>query len=314
VTKKKILKAQAEYHRIDHFLNESFPSLSRSKIEKLIKGNHVQINRRTITKKHTPVRPHDLVEIEYPDESPSEIPRKDDVRQIEWIKGFEDDYLLVIDKPAGISVHPGSGKPQTTILDIFRSRYPQIESMKNTDRPGIVHRLDKDTSGVLILAKDQSTMKKMQNKFKNREIKKEYLALVEGKMRYKNGSIELPIARHEKNRKKFTVLRHPDYDRSRPAVTGYSVLLEFNHSSFIRLTPLTGRTHQLRVHLSHQGNPILGDSIYGHVQNLDRLALHAAKVEFSHPVTGNIITVNSGLPLRLLRYIQEQIREKTGRR
>jgi 23S rRNA pseudouridine1911/1915/1917 synthase len=314
VPKKIILKPEKDYSRIDHFLNESFPSLSRSKIEKLIKDNRVMINAKTVTRKNTVARIHDLVEVEYPESDfyDYQIQRAGDTKEMDLIRLFEDEYLVVIDKPAGITVHPGAGRPQTTILDIFRSRYPQIEKMKDTERPGIVHRLDRDTSGILILAKDQTTMKHMQKKFKEKEIKKEYRALIQGKMRYKNGSIDSPITRHGKYRKKFTVIRQNHTGKSREAITEYSVLLEFNDTSYIRLIPLTGRTHQLRVHLSYYGNPILGDPVYGKALSFKRLALHATKVEFFHPVSGNFITVNSSLPECLRKYIQTEIPKKTS--
>ena len=310
--KKIILKAKKKYSRIDHFLKESFPHLSRSKIKKLIEENRVLINTKTARKKHIVVSANDVVEIEYPNTDSSDSIGEKEINQTEihLKKLFEDEHLLIIDKPAGISVHPGAGRPQKTILDIFKARYPQIEKIKNTDRPGIVHRLDKDTSGILILAKDQSTMKQMQKRFKKREIKKEYLALISGKMRYKNGTIDSPIVRHRKDRKKFTVPYQENNEKSRKAVTEYSVLLEFNDFSYIRLTPLTGRTHQLRVHLSHYGNPILGDPIYGKLHSFERLALHATRVEFHHPVTRNLITVNSILPLLFSKYMQSEIQKK----
>lgn len=310
--RKKVLKPRKSHSRIDHFLNDSLPGLSRSSIEKLILSGGVRLNSLTVTRKNTTVGVQDRVEVDLPDSSSPDQP----VRSAEFEKGmdrirlFEDDHLVIINKPAGISVHPGAGRTQTTVLDIFRSRYPQIESIKNTDRPGIVHRLDKDTSGVLILAKDQTTMKQLQKDFKARAIKKEYLALVQGKMRYKHGLIDSPISRHGKHRKKYTTTPVEKGGKSRTAVTGYSVLLEFKDSSLVRLAPRTGRTHQLRVHLSGQGNPILGDPIYGNPRSLERLGLHAALIEFRHPVTGNIVTVNACLPPPMRHYIRSEIKKK----
>jgi 23S rRNA pseudouridine1911/1915/1917 synthase len=218
---------------------------------------------------------------------------------IELKKLFEDDYLLIVDKPCGISVHPGSGDRVETLLDIFRFHYPRVEEMEDTERPGIVHRLDKDTSGALLLAKDIITMKRLQKQFKRMEVKKTYLALVHGHMRYRNGTIDAPIARSPRNRTRFKVIDHPDaadMGNSREAVTEFSVIRQYRDFSLVKVFPLTGRTHQIRVHLSYYGNPVLGDRVYGKGHSLKRLALHAYSLEFRHPMTGNVISSYSVFP------------------
>ena len=148
------------------------------------------------------------------------------------------------------------------MLDIFRFHYPQIAEMADQERPGIVHRLDKDTSGVLILAKSEEALERMQELFQEREMQKTYLALVKGHMRFRNGTIDLPLARSLKNRARFEVVGEDREDR-REAVTDFSVIREFEKFTYVRLMPQTGRTHQLRVHLAHFGNPVLGDILYG---------------------------------------------------
>jgi 23S rRNA pseudouridine1911/1915/1917 synthase len=164
--------------------------------------------------------------------------------------------------------------------------------------------LDRDTSGVLILAKDSKSLKRMQRQFKRREVRKTYLALVDGKMRYKNGVFDAPIIRHPKRRKLYTVSKQEDTTGAREAVTEYSLIYEFADFSYVRLHPVTGRTHQIRVHLRHNGTPVLGDPLYGDASTMDRLALHAASVEFTHPESGNRILVTSPLPTDMRNHMR----------
>lgn len=293
MTKKKLFKAARGYARLDHFLMESLPGLSRSKIEKLIKESRVKLNDKIICKKNKEILVNDRVEIEFV-EPEEKVYRP----SIELKKLFEDERLLIIDKPCGFSVHPGAGESGETILDIFAFYYPQIKEISQSDRPGIVHRLDKETSGVLLLAKDWKTMKALQKQFKRREVDKTYLALVSGQMRFRNGTIDAPIMRSRRDRRKFTaVRREEDIELAREAVTDFSVIKEFAGFSYVKLFPHTGRTHQLRVHLSYFGNPILGDRLYGRKESFERLALHAYAIEFYHPVSGNLMMTSSPPPL-----------------
>jgi 23S rRNA pseudouridine1911/1915/1917 synthase len=301
VAKNIIIKAKIPYSRIDIFINESIKDISRSKIEKLIKNNKVKLNNNITDKKNRGIQIGDVVEIELP-----EIVKKSYYPSFKLKKLFEDNYLLIIDKPSGISVHPGAGIHKETILDVFRYYYPEINSIKNEERPGIIHRIDKDTSGILLLAKHEITMRQMQKKFKKREIKKSYFALVSGKMRFKNGTINTPIARDHRKRNKFKVSQNENIENSRDSVTEYSVIYEFENCSFVKVFPHTGRTHQIRVHFSSLGNPILGDKIYGNPKSFKRLALHAYSIKFHHPIHGNLITSYSPLPEIFRKYIQEE--------
>ncbi|MGE5340116.1 MAG: RluA family pseudouridine synthase [Candidatus Omnitrophota bacterium] len=291
--KHKRFKAKRYYSRLDHFLVESLPGMTRSQIVKLIQDNHVTLNGKVVIKKNHEVEIDDVVDMAFP-----QIEKPEYTPGFQLTKLYEDDYLLIIDKPYGVSVHPGSGEPHETVLDVFRYYYPQVNDIKTSDkeRPGIVHRLDKDTSGVLILAKDTVTMRRLQKQFKRREVHKTYVALVYGHMRYRNGTIDAPIARSTRNRTRFKVVESDTEEKAREAVTEYSVIREFDDFSFVRLFPLTGRTHQLRVHLSHSGNPVLGDPTYGKNHPFARLALHAYSVEFRHPITGVILQSFSPFP------------------
>lgn len=294
---KKRFKAQKAYSRLDHFLCEILKNISRSRLAKLIKDGHVKLNNQLVSKKNIHIRVGDILDLELEEPEPKNHQYQP---SIILKKLFEDDYLLIIDKPGGIPVHPGSGEYSETILDIFRYYYPRVEEMKETVRPGIVHRLDKDTSGVLLLAKDFITMKRLQKQFKRREVKKTYLALVHGQIRFINGTIDAPITRDPRHRTRFKVVRPGELSMEmtniREAITKYSVIRQYRDFAFLKVFPLTGRTHQIRVHLSFYGNPILGDPVYGKGFTFKRLALHAYCLEFTHPITGNLICSYSVLP------------------
>lgn len=289
----KKFKSNKSYARLDHFLNESLPEISRTQIGKLIKENRVRLNDKPVSRKNTEILPEDVVEIEIPQPETKEFTPSFELKKL-----YEDDYIVIIDKPSGVSVHVGAGEYQETILDVFGFHYPEIKEIENTDRPGIVHRLDKDTSGILLLARDTRSMKRLQKQFKRREVKKTYLALVSGGVRFRSGTIDAPIVRSPRNRTKFIVTskEHESAEGAREAVTEYSVVREYEDFSFVRLMPHTGRTHQLRVHFSHLGNPILGDRMYGKESSFERLALHAYSIEFRHPITGHLITAFSPFP------------------
>ncbi|MCX6557097.1 MAG: RluA family pseudouridine synthase [Candidatus Aminicenantes bacterium] len=294
-------KVRERCPRIDLFLAAVMDSISRNQIEKLIRNGQVSLNGVVSLRKNRGVCPDDRVTVVI--ETPEE---KEYVPSQQLVKLFEDEWLLVIDKPAGLVVHPGAGEKQETVLDLFRFYYPQINEMADQERPGIVHRLDKDTSGILILAKTEQAQQKMQELFQEREMQKTYLALVAGAMRFRNGTIDLPLARSLKNRARFEVPRE-ERDDQREAITDFSVIRAFATFTFVRLMPHTGRTHQLRVHLAHFGNPVLGDSLYGNRkdQGFQRLALHAFRIDFRHPFSGYPLSVTSPLPDVLRRFMIE---------
>lgn len=308
--KKKLTFSVKEYwERIDHYLTAVLQSLSRSRIEKLIKNRQVTLNGAVLLRKSQDIFPGDRIVVEIVSQEQSVYSPSRPLQKL-----FEDEWLLVIDKPSGLTVHPGAGEKQETVLDIFRFHYPQISAMADQERPGIVHRLDKDTSGVLILAKSEEALERMQELFQEREMQKTYLALVKGRLRFLNGTIDLPLGRSLKHRARFEVVGEDREDR-RDAVTDFSVIRAFENFSYVRLMPHTGRTHQLRVHLAHFGNPVLGDILYGNRKQLElpRLGLHAYSIEFTHPFTGNGIRVTSPLPTDLRRYLTENFSPDASR-
>jgi len=246
VVKRIRIRAVGDCPRLDHFLTGELASLSRSQVEKLIRDGHVHIDGQPVHRKNTTVRNASLVEVEIVTETPAPyIPSRPLVRL------FEDEWLLAIDKPAGMAVHPGAGASAETILDLFRHTYPVIGEMNEKERPGIVHRLDKDTSGVLLLAKDEETMQLLQRQFHDHLVEKSYLAVIAGAMRFRNGTIDQPLTRSRTNPQRFTVSRDPE-DHGREAITDYHVLLILNDCTLLQVRPRTGRTHQIRVHLAAQ--------------------------------------------------------------
>lgn len=300
-----IYSATQNYPRLDHFLVTVLPDLSRSQIEKIIKSGQCKKNNVVISKKNTAVISGDQIEIQI---NPKEITEYRPTFKFD--KLFEDEYILIINKPVGISVHKGhANDPQETIQNAFQYYYPQILNMPDNDRPGIVHRLDKETSGILLLAKDNRSLIRLQKQFKKRRVQKTYLALVQGHMRYQNGTLDYPLIRSRRDRTKFAVAKFDD-EQSRSAITEYTSVIKFSRTSLVRVHPKTGRTHQIRVHLSHYGTPVLGDKLYGKVLNFPRLALHAYKIEFTHPATNQTIISYAPIPADFLNYCRQQLKDK----
>jgi 23S rRNA pseudouridine1911/1915/1917 synthase len=219
------------------------------------------------------------------------------VEQIPLKIVYEDEYLLAVDKPAGMVVHPGAGHSSGTLVNALLAYNPEVANVGGLERAGIVHRLDKDTSGLLLVAKDVDTHAALQRQFKHRQVIKTYLALVEDHVEPREGLIEAAIGRDRRERKRMAVTR-----TGRPAVTQYRVVEFFQNYSLLEVRPHTGRTHQVRVHLAWIGYPLVGDRVYGRRrQSLlpRRHFLHAEKLEFEHPATGAEQELDSPLPPEL---------------
>lgn len=219
---------------------------------------------------------------------------------------YEDEFLTAINKPAGMVVHPAPGQWHGTVVNALLSRWGQGEVKEL--RPGIVHRLDKDTSGVLLVAKDHQTLERLAQQFKERQVHKTYMAVVAGRFSVPAGEITLPIGRHPVDRKKMSTHAR----RSRAAVSRYRVIAESDGVTLVRLFPETGRTHQLRVHLAAIGHPIVGDSVYGsqkavrdlsEVSTFPRQALHAESIRFRHPVSGELLSIHAPYPTDFARLL-----------
>ncbi len=283
---------EAGGERLDKITPTHVPDLSRATAQRLIKAGEVTVNGRP-SKPSYRVQVGDEVVVRVPIEMPAPVvPENIPLDVI-----YEDDALLVVNKPAGMVVHPAYGHASGTLVNAVLAHCPQIADVGGPDRAGVVHRLDKDTSGLILIAKDGVTRATLQRQFKRRQVAKTYLALVEGQMQPREGVVEAPVGRDKRQRKKMAVVRS-----GREARTMYRAIEYFANYTLLEVRPHTGRTHQVRVHLSWLGYPIVGDAVYGrHRQRLlrGRHFLHAARIRFSHPATSEEVEFEAPLPPKL---------------
>ncbi|MGH2453905.1 MAG: RluA family pseudouridine synthase [bacterium] len=291
MTSRKRLAVDAAHDgaRLDQFLAARLPALSRSRLHRLIAGGHVRVAGEA-RKPSSRVRRGQEVTVEVPAPAPAEVlaePMPLDVR-------YEDRDLLVVNKPAGRPVHPGPGHAGGTLVNALLAHVPDLAGVGGALRPGIVHRLDKDTSGLLVVAKTGGALSALQAAIKARQVQREYLAIVHGRLGAAEGNIDAPIARHPRHRRRMAVVA-----RGRRAVTRYRVRVQFAAAALVEASLQTGRTHQLRVHFAHLGHPLVGDSLYGRrgeAWGMTRQALHAYRLRFDHPRTGVPVVVEAPLP------------------
>jgi 23S rRNA pseudouridine1911/1915/1917 synthase len=279
--------------RLDKFVGERCPELSRTHAQQLIEGGFVTVNGKT-AKSSLKLNTGDKVDVIIPPEAPSALEAEDIPLKIV----YEDNDLLVIDKPAGLAVHPAPGTPSHTLANAVLHYLPDIAkdaddlAVGETNRPGIVHRLDKDTSGLIIVAKNRMAQANLSDQFKNRMVKKTYITLVQGKLTPEKGIIEADIGRDPKNRQRMAVVAD-----GRDARTDYKVIRYYSNYTLLEIHPETGRTHQIRVHLAAIGYPVVGDATYGlSTKQLPRQFLHAGKIGFNLPSTGKWVEFESPLP------------------
>jgi 23S rRNA pseudouridine1911/1915/1917 synthase len=275
--------------RLDRWLASYLPALSRSRIQAVIRSGGALLNGRR-TKPSELVRAGDEILWRNPAVVSCESARAEEM-SLEVL--FEDDVLAVLNKPAGMVVHPGPGHSAGTLVAGLLHRFGSLSQIGGVTRPGIVHRLDKETSGCLVVAKSDAVHRLLAAQFAGREVKKVYVALVSGSPRFRSGVVDAPIGRHATHRKKMAVRAT---GRGREAITEYRVLESAGGKSLIECHPRTGRTHQIRVHLKHLGCPVLGDPLYGHRGGYSRHMLHAWKLEFRHPVSGRRLAFEAALP------------------
>jgi 23S rRNA pseudouridine1911/1915/1917 synthase len=273
--------------RLDKFIGESCPELSRTHAQKLIAEGLITVNGR-VAKASLKLNTGDKVDIVIPPTPPSRL--SPEAMPLNII--YEDDDLLVVDKPAGLTVHPAPGHPGHTLVNAILAHYPHLADIGDSLRPGIVHRLDKDTSGVMLVAKNRSAQAKLAEQFKAHSVSKSYLVLVKGKLTPENGIIEAAIGRDPQHRQRMAVV-----SRGREARTEYRVIRYIGNYSLLEITPETGRTHQIRVHLAAIGFPVVGDATYGvKSPHLPRQFLHASRLGFNLPLTGKYVEFESKLP------------------
>ena len=272
--------------RLDRFVGEKCPELSRTQAQKLIADGHIMVNGHA-AKPGLKLNPGDRVEVVIPPTPPS--PLSPEAMPLTIL--YEDDDLLVLDKPAGLAVHPAPGHPGHTLLNAVLSHFPHLAELSDSLRPGVVHRLDKDTSGVMLVAKNKAAQADLINQFKSRSITKAYLALVKGRLTPERGLIEAAIGRDPRHRKRMAVVTG-----GREARTEYQVIKYLGDCTLLEVVPETGRTHQIRVHLAAIGYPVVGDAVYGvKSTHLSRQFLHASRLGFKLPSTGEYVEFKSEL-------------------
>jgi 23S rRNA pseudouridine1911/1915/1917 synthase len=284
------LKAAEGGERLDRYISRTRPELSRSYVQRLIAKGCVKANG-LVVKAGYKLRMGDEVDIVLP--PPASIGLE--AEPIPLVVVYEDADLLVVDKPAGMAVHPAPGHPRGTLVNALLSHIPNLEGINGSMRPGIVHRLDKDTSGVMVVAKNGRAHEGLAAQFKGRTLKKKYLALIHGRLSPEEGAIEAPVGRDPGHRQRMAVV-----EGGREARTSYRVLRSFEKYSLLEVLPASGRTHQIRVHLSAIGHPVVGDRLYGGKTSLlERQFLHASYLAFEHPISGKHLEFRSSLPADL---------------
>lgn len=301
-----VVPPESAGERLDHFLVNVLPNRSRSQIQKLIKDGHVQIGGRSL-RPNAPVKAGERIVVDVPPPAPTELVPEDLPLDIV----YEDPHLLVVDKPAGMVVHPGAGNVKGTLVHALLHRVHDLSGIGGEARPGIVHRLDRGTSGLMVVAKNDAAHVELSRQFSDREVEKEYIALVWGVVQA-GRRIDTPIGRDPANRAIMSARAR----RARSAVTRITKAQHLRGVTLAHVAIHTGRTHQIRVHLSSIGHPIVGDPTYGGVRRhlaadhralkrLERPFLHAARLAFTHPVDDRRMEFTSPLPDDLRNVLDE---------
>jgi 23S rRNA pseudouridine1911/1915/1917 synthase len=273
--------------RLDKYVCTEIPELSRTQVQRLIAAGNITVNGKA-AKPGLRLSQGDEIDITIPPTPPREL--KPEAIPFKII--YEDDDLLVVDKPAGLTVHPAPGHPAHTLVNAILAHFPHLADIGDSLRPGVVHRLDRDTSGVILVAKNSAAQANLSKQFKSHSVTKAYLALAKGKLEPESGIIEADIGRDPKNRKKMAVVAE-----GREARTEYRVVKYIGNYTLLEVVPETGRTHQIRVHLAAIGFPVVGDKVYGvGSKHLSRQFLHACRLGFKLPATGEYVEFESELP------------------
>ncbi len=297
-----VLQCEIDSGRIDQFLSNELADLSRNYIQKLIADGQVKINGEVNLSKKINVKIDDVIEITIPDPQILQI----NPENIPLDIVYEDEDVIIVNKPQGMVVHPAPGNYSGTLVNALMFIAERLSSINGVIRPGIVHRIDKDTSGLLMVAKNNKSHEWLASQLKDKTTLREYVAIVNGVVHNDTGTIDAPLGRHPQDRKKIAI-----QSSGRNAVTHYEVIERYKYHTLIKLRLETGRTHQIRVHMASIGHPILGDPVYGvkseRVKH-DGQALHAKTIGFVHPTTHQMMVFDSELP----NYFKELIKKCSG--
>ena len=306
---KKYFRITADYGagvRLDVFLCRQIREFTRAQFQRFVDKQQVRVNG-AFKKSSYALRAGDLVEAEV--EMPPPEPMAPQLIPLDVL--YADEHLAVINKPSGLLVHPGAGRRFGTLVNALLYHYPEVRGIGPEDRLGIVHRLDRETSGVIVTARSLLAYQDLKRQFKSREIKKVYTALLWGHFAEREGTIDWPIGRHPRHGQKFSI----ETRKPRVAITDYTVLKRYDDFDLVEVRPHTGRTHQIRVHMAAGGHPVAGDRVYGPrkpKRELPRLFLHARKIGFRHPETGKWLEIEAPLPPDLERFLASLEEEEKG--
>jgi 23S rRNA pseudouridine1911/1915/1917 synthase len=288
------LQVEEQGDRIDRYLSQHLPDLSRSRIQQLIEQGQVQVNDNVCTSKKAIVQMGDRISITIPEAKPLDL--QPEAIPLDIL--YEDDSLIIINKPAGLVVHPAAGHESGTLVNALLAHCSNLAGIGGVQRPGIVHRLDKDTTGAIAIAKTDQAHQHLQAQLKAKTARRDYLGVVYGAPSTDSGTINQPIGRHPVDRKKMTIL--PVEKGGRTAVTHWQVRERLGNYTLIHFQLETGRTHQIRVHSAYMGHPIVGDPVYSSGRsvgvNLPGQALHAWRLQLQHPVSGEWIEASAPVP------------------
>ncbi len=307
------VKIKAAGMRLDHYLCLYLPDLSRSVIRRMIDTDNVWVNGKP-SKASYKIRPRDTLRVKLPDPT-HDLPQPEDI-PLDIL--YEDEYLALINKPPDMVVHPAKGNWSGTLVNALQFRFEGLSNANGVHRAGIVHRLDRDTSGVILIAKEEKTHRLLAAQFEHRHVFKEYLAVTYNELDRDSDYVEAPMRHHPTDRLRMIVAINPHDEEAKEACTYYEVIERFHGFTFCRCQPKTGRTHQIRVHLAHVGCPILADKLYSYREAfwlsevidlpdptmdqllLGRQALHAHRLRFQHPLDNRWIEVEAPLPGELV--------------
>jgi 23S rRNA pseudouridine1911/1915/1917 synthase len=286
---KLMVEEEAEGERLDIFITDNLEQISRSMVQTLIKTGLVMVNGEKVKASYH-LKEGEEIEVLLPEAQEEAIQPQDIPLPIM----YQDEDLVIVDKPKGMVVHPAHGNWDQTMVNALLYHIHDLSGINGELRPGIVHRLDKDTSGVMVVAKNDQAHRNLAEQIREHTIKREYIALVHGVIKENLGTIDAPIGRSKLDRKKMAVIKD-----GRRAVSNYEVMKRFNNYTLVKVTLLTGRTHQIRVHFAYIKHPVVGDPLYGSAKkhfDLDSQALHACLLGFDHPRSGDYMEFSSDLP------------------